>query len=93
MRRLAPAREWANANTAGYARTWSGLMNVPAPVAEHWFARAKTRVVPVDDAVERDEQGNIDLYRRAGLVRKPVEAKDLLDRSFAGAIRAGLGGA
>ena len=63
------------------------------PVAEHWFARAKTRVVPVDDAVERDEQGNIDLYRRAGLVRKPVEAKDLLDRSFAGAIRAGLGGA
>ena len=87
--RLAAARAWANANVAGYARTWSGLMNVPAPVAEHWFARAATRVVPIDDAVAADEQRNIDLYARAGLVRRRVEARDLLDPSFNQAAEAG----
>ncbi|WP_245214538.1 ABC transporter substrate-binding protein [Roseomonas indoligenes] len=89
VRRLAAAREWANANVAGYAKTWSELMNIPAPVAEHWFRRAATRVVPVDDSVAADEQKNIDLYARAGLVRRRVQAKDLLDTSFNAAIAAG----
>ena len=91
VRRLAAARAWANANVAGYAKTWSELMNVPAPVAEHWFRRAATRVVPIDDAVAADEQKNIDLYARAGLVRRRIEAKDLLDSSFNAAIQAGRG--
>ena len=89
VKRLAAARAWANGNVAGYARTWSELMNVPAPVAEHWFARAATRVVPIDAGVERDEQRNIDLYTRAGLVRRKVLAADLLDASFNEAITAG----
>jgi sulfonate transport system substrate-binding protein len=89
IRRLAAARAWANGNVAGYARTWSGLMNVPEPVAQRWFARARTRVVPVDDRVAADEQGNIDLYARAGLVRRRIVAADILDRSFTDAIRAG----
>ncbi|WP_338662145.1 ABC transporter substrate-binding protein [Pararoseomonas sp. SCSIO 73927] len=89
VRRLAAAREWANANVSGYAKTWSELMNVPAPVAEHWFRRAATRVVPIDDSVVTDEQKNIDLYARAGLVRRRIEAKDLLDPSFNTAIQAG----
>ncbi|MCR0982175.1 ABC transporter substrate-binding protein [Roseomonas populi] len=89
VRRLAAAREWANANVAGYAKTWSDLMNIPAPVAENWFRRAATRVVPIDDSVAADEQKNIDLYARAGLVRRRIEAKDLLDASFNNAIQAG----
>jgi sulfonate transport system substrate-binding protein len=89
VRRLAAARTWANANVAEYARIWSGLMNVPAPVAEHWFARAATRVVPIDDSVAADEQRNIDLYTRAGLVRRRIEAKDLLDASFNATITSG----
>jgi len=93
VRRLAAARAWANANVAGYANTWSGLMNIPAPVARHWFERAVTRVVPIDDAVAVDEQKNIDLYARAGLVRRRIEARDLLDASFNEAIQAGNRGA
>ena len=89
IRRLAAARAWANGNVAGYARTWSGLMNVPEPVAQRWFERARTRVVAVDDTVAADEQGNIDLYARAGLVRRRIAAADILDRSFADAIQAG----
>ena len=74
---------------AGYARTWSGLMNVPEGVAQRWFERSRSRVVPVDDRVAADEQGNIDLYARAGLVRRRIAAADILDRSFADAIRTG----
>ncbi|HEY8612694.1 MAG TPA: ABC transporter substrate-binding protein, partial [Roseomonas sp.] len=89
VRRLAAARAWANANVAGYAKTWSELMNIPAPVAQHWFERAATRVVTIDDSVAVDEQKNIDLYTRAGLVRRRIVARDLLDASFNPAIEAG----
>ncbi|MCQ4160099.1 ABC transporter substrate-binding protein [Roseomonas sp. GC11] len=87
VRRLTVARRWANENIPAYARSWSALMNVPEPVAVQWFTRAQTRVVPIDDSVERDEQGNIDLYSRAGLVRRRIEAADILDRSFTRAIQ------
>ena len=93
VRRLAAARAWANANVEGYAKSWSELMNIPAPVAEHWFRRAATRVVPIDDSVAADEQRNIDLYARANLVRRRIEAKDLLDASFNTAIASGNRGA
>lgn len=89
VRRLAQARTWANANIPAYAQSWSALMNIPQPVAEHWFARARTRVVPIDDSVAADEQRNIDLYTRARLVRRRIAAADLLDASFTEAIRAG----
>ncbi|WBV45443.1 ABC transporter substrate-binding protein (plasmid) [Pseudoroseomonas cervicalis] len=82
VRRLTVARRWANENIPAYAKSWSALMNVPEPVAVRWFTRARTRVVPIDDAVVRDEQGNIDLYSRAGLVRRRIQAEDILDRSF-----------
>lgn len=82
VRRLTVARRWANENIPAYAKSWSALMNVPEPVAVQWFTRARTRVVPIDDAVVRDEQGNIDLYSRAGLVRRRIQAEDILDRSF-----------
>jgi sulfonate transport system substrate-binding protein len=52
-----------------------------------------TRVVPIDDAVAVDEQKNIDLYTRARLVRRRIEARDLLDPSFNEAIEAGNRGA
>ncbi|WP_419899407.1 ABC transporter substrate-binding protein [Roseomonas sp. USHLN139] len=87
VRRLTVARRWANDNISSYAKTWSGLMNVPEPVAVQWFTRARTRVVPIDDSVARDEQGNIDLYTRAGLVRRRIVADDILDRSFSAVIQ------
>ncbi|EFH13484.1 ABC transporter substrate-binding protein [Pseudoroseomonas cervicalis] len=87
VRRLTVARRWANENIPAYAKSWSALMNVPEPVAVQWFTRARTRVVPIDDAVVRDEQGNIDLYSRAGLVRRRIQAEDILDRSFTATIQ------
>jgi sulfonate transport system substrate-binding protein len=88
VRRLAIARRWANEHVAEYAKTWSGLMNVPEPVAELWFKRARTLVVPIDARIEAEEQGNIDLYTRAKLVRTPIKAADLLDSSFNAAVGA-----
>lgn len=87
VRRLAAARRWANANVASYAKTWSELMGVPQPVAQLWFERARVGFVPIDDAVVASEQRNIDLYGRAGLVRRAIKAENILDRSFNDALQ------
>ncbi len=82
VRRLSLARAWANTHVSDYAHTWSHMMNVPEPVAQLWFSRAQTRVVPIDDRVVADEQGTIDLYAAAGLMAGHVTAEAILDRSF-----------
>ena len=88
VHRLALARTWANAHVADYAHTWSRMMNLPEPVAQLWFQRAQTRVVPIDDRVVAEEQGTIDLYTNAGLMAAHVTAAAILDRSFNGSLPA-----
>lgn len=90
IRRLAAARAWSLNNTRSYAETWGRLMNIPAGVPLHWLARAKVRIAPIDDSVTRDEQSTIDLYFRWGLIKRKLDAEDLVDRSFSDAIAKGL---
>jgi sulfonate transport system substrate-binding protein len=91
LRRLAAARAWSLTNVNGYAETWGRLMNIPPAVARNWLSRAKIRLAPVDDGVVADEQKTIDLYFRSGLIKKQLNAADIVDRSFAGAIGKGTG--
>jgi len=55
------------------------------------LSRAKIRLARVDDGVVADEQKTIDLYFRSGLIKKKLNAADIVDRSFAGAIGKGAG--
>ena len=66
-------------------------MNIPPEVALNWLSRAKIRVAPIDDSVVADEQQTIDLYFRAGLIKQKLNAADIVDRSFSGAIGKGAG--
>jgi len=91
LRRLAAARAWSLTNVNSYAETWARLMNIPPAVARNWLSRAKIRLAPVDDGVVADEQKTIDLYFRSGLIKKQLNAADIVDRSFAGAIGKGTG--
>jgi sulfonate transport system substrate-binding protein len=91
LRRLAAARVWSLTNIDGYAETWGRLMNIPPAVARNWLSRANIRLAPVDDGVVADEQKTIDLYFRSGLIKKQLNAADIVDRSFAGAIGKGAG--
>jgi sulfonate transport system substrate-binding protein len=91
LRRLAAARVWSLTNIDGYAETWGRLMNIPPAVARNWLSRAKIRLAPVDDGVVADEQKTIDLYFRSGLIKKKLDAADIVDRSFADAIAKGAG--
>jgi sulfonate transport system substrate-binding protein len=91
VRRLAAARAWSLGNVKGYAETWGKLMNIPAAVPLNWLARAKIRLVPIDDSVVADEQKTIDLYFRSGLIGRKLDASDIVDRSFAEAIAQGAG--
>jgi sulfonate transport system substrate-binding protein len=91
VRRLTAARAWSLGNVAGYAETWGKLMNIPTAVPLNWLARAKIRIVPIDDSVVADEQKTIDLYFRSGLIKQNLNAADIVDRSFSAAIGKGAG--
>ncbi|MEL6062163.1 MULTISPECIES: ABC transporter substrate-binding protein [unclassified Methylobacterium] len=81
--RLAKARAWALKDPAPYAAVWSKLIGLPEAVPLRWFGRAGYRAVPIDAAVIADEQRNIDLYVRAGLIPKAraPRAEAILDAS------------
>jgi sulfonate transport system substrate-binding protein len=91
LRRLTAARAWSLGNVGAYAETWGRLMNIPPAVPLNWLNRARIRIAPIDDGVVADEQKTIDLYFRAGLIRQKLDAADIVDRSFAGAIGRGAG--
>lgn len=59
----------------------------PAALAR---ARCAVRIAHIDDSVTRDEQSTIDLYFRWGLIKRKLDAEDLVDRSFSDAIAKGL---
>ena len=81
--RLAKARAWALKDPAPYAAVWSKLIGLPEAVPLRWFGRAEYRAVPIDASVIADEQRNIDLYVRAGLIPKAraPQAEAILDPS------------
>jgi sulfonate transport system substrate-binding protein len=89
VRRLSLARAWSLDHVEGYAESWGRLMNIPPAVAVNWLTRAKIRIAPIDDAVVADEQQTIDLYCRSALIKQRLNAPDIVDRSFAGAIGGG----
>jgi sulfonate transport system substrate-binding protein len=91
LRRLTAARAWSLSNVGAYAETWGKLMSIPPAVPLNWLSRAKIRVAPIDDSVVADEQKTIDLYFRAGLIKQKLNAADIVDRSFSGAIGKGAG--
>jgi sulfonate transport system substrate-binding protein len=82
--RLARARDWALKDPAPYAAVWSKLIGLPEAVPLRWFGRAAYRAVPIDATVVADEQRNIDLYVRAGLIpaARAPKAGTILDPSF-----------
>jgi sulfonate transport system substrate-binding protein len=86
IRRLTAARAWSLSNVNAYAETWGKLMNIPPAVPLNWLSRAKIRITPIDDSVVADEQQTIDLYFRSGLIKQKLNAADIVDRSFSGAI-------
>jgi sulfonate transport system substrate-binding protein len=91
VRRLAAARAWSQSNVETYAAAWGKLMNIPSAVPLNWLARAKIRIVPIDDSVVADEQKTIDLYDRWGLIRQKINAAEIVDQSFADAVVKGAG--
>jgi sulfonate transport system substrate-binding protein len=91
LRRLTAARAWSRANVSAYAESWGRLMNIPPQVPLNWLGRARIGVSPIDDAVVADEQQTVDLYFRAGLIKQKLNAAEIVDRSFSGALADGTG--
>lgn len=86
IRLLARAREWSQANVRSYADTLGRLTGIAPEVAFNWLERGKIRLTSIDNDVIRGEQQTIDLYHRAGLIKKRLDANEILDRSFSESI-------
>ncbi|AWN45155.1 aliphatic sulfonates ABC transporter substrate-binding protein [Methylobacterium terrae] len=93
VRRLAQARVWGTAHQQAFARRWSALIGLPEAVPLAWFRRADIRPAPIDEGVIADEQRVADLYHRAGLIPRRLEAPSVFDPSFGDAARAGAAAA
>jgi sulfonate transport system substrate-binding protein len=53
----------------------------------NWLQRARIRIAPIDNAVVSDEQKTIDLYFHSGLIKRKLDASDVVDRSFSDAAK------
>jgi sulfonate transport system substrate-binding protein len=81
-RRLNRARLWALRHPEQYADTWAKITGNPPAVAQRWFARAQIHGVPIDDALVADQQSIVDLYAKAGVIKKSFSVSEAFDRSF-----------
>ena len=88
--RLARARRWGLEHLETYAETWSGIVGLPKEVGLKVYTRARYRAAPIDAGVIADEQRTIDLYRRAGLIKDPLDANKIFSADFTPVIAAEL---
>jgi sulfonate transport system substrate-binding protein len=89
--RLARARAWGLAHQDSYALTWSRIVGLPPEVGLKSIDRQRVQPVAIDNNVISDEQQTIDLYLRAGLIPKPVDAARVVDPIFNEAVIAARG--
>lgn len=80
--RVAAARLWALDHAEDYARIWADLVKVTPDVATYAFNLERFRPVAVDDAVVADLQKTADFYTTLGVIQKPFQAAQHVDRSF-----------
>jgi sulfonate transport system substrate-binding protein len=59
-------------------------------VGQKVYARGRYLVSPIDESVVADEQKTIDLYARAGLIPKRLDADKVVSTIFTPAISAEL---
>lgn len=81
--RVAAARLWTLDHAEEYARIWGDLVKVTPEVAAHAFNLERFRPVAVDDAIVADLQKTADFYTSLGVIQKPFQAGQHVDRSFA----------
>jgi sulfonate transport system substrate-binding protein len=81
-RRLNRARLWALQHPEQYADAWARITGNSPVVAKRWFTRAQIHGVAMDDALVADQQSIVDLYAKAGVIRKRFSVSEAFDRSF-----------
>ncbi len=87
---LAKSRRWTLEHLDAYAKSWSAIVGLPPEVGQKVYARGRYIVSPIDESVVADEQKTIDLYVRAGLIQKRLDADKVVSAIFTPAISAEL---
>ncbi|MET0238736.1 MAG: ABC transporter substrate-binding protein [Sphingobium sp.] len=80
--RISRAREWALTHTDEYAQVLAKETGLPVDVAKFTVDELRTRAVPIDESVEREQLAILERYRQAGLIAKVPDLKGAFDSSF-----------
>jgi sulfonate transport system substrate-binding protein len=71
--RVARAQRWANAHVPEYSETLARIIGIPLAAARLSFERRQTRYVPIDAAINAEQQRTADFYLEAGLLPKRLD--------------------
>jgi sulfonate transport system substrate-binding protein len=87
--RLAKATAWAADHADQWVPTYAKLTGLPPSVARASFDTSRAGYVPIDDGVIAKQQGLIDLFGSAGLLKTQPKAADFFDARFNHQVEAG----
>lgn len=82
LRRVAAAQRWALSHPDEVAAIQSRVTNLPADVLKVAYQRAQLHPIAIDDGVIAEQQRTADLYRRAGVIRAPLDVTPSFDKRF-----------
>ena len=80
--RQSRAQEWARQHPEEYARLYADQTGLSLDVTRLVVKHMNYRYVPIDDSAVRDHQEVADLYFKAGVIKRPVNASLAFDSTI-----------
>ena len=71
--RVARAQLWANAHVPEFSDTLARIIGIPPAAARLSFERRATKYLPIDAAINAEQQRTADFYLEAGLLPKRLD--------------------
>lgn len=82
LARVSRAYQWQADHFDEAADVLARLYRMPSEQTSVALGRTLTRIVPIDDDIIARHQRQIDTFVRAGLLRRPFDARDVFDTRF-----------
>lgn len=85
LKRVAAGQRWALAHPDEVAAIQSRVTGLPPDVLKTVYERAQLHPVAIDDSLIAEQQRTADLYRRADVIKTPLDVAPSFDKQFSSA--------
>lgn len=82
LQRVARAQMWSYRHVDTYSATLARIIGIPPAAARLQFERRRTQWQPIDETIVAEQQRTADFYRKAGLLKRPLDVRPTFDRGF-----------